>query len=239
MNLKQMSAMVFRIKRRYPKKEDLELNVVLGLMHKALLWLRKIHGDSKDIQELRLNEYSTRNENQGAAKYNPEGTGHEQVRFSVDGDFEICVDRGMEDIIRVLFHWGCHTINSCIDNNGSVWIEFESFGDSRRFMKLALRNCNQINGGPDGFQRETLWDFIEEYGHFELLFDEEVIDDPDEENTVIRTGQLQEGVSLRFDKDLLEDFRRLICEVLPYRPKEALPSAESVRNDERIGHHQQ
>jgi hypothetical protein len=138
---------------------------------------------------------------------------HKQIEVKIDEDFQILVDEGLEDIIKNFFRWEIETCNSCIDYKASVWIEFCNFDDWKQFLQLALRNNIVINGG--GHKRETLWDFLQEKAKVKLVFDEELMEDPNNENTFIRTGILIICVGLTFPKELLDDFKKLFFEVLP------------------------
>jgi hypothetical protein len=138
---------------------------------------------------------------------------HKQIEVKIDEDFQILVDEGMEDIIKNFFRWEIETCNSCIDYKGSVWIEFCNFDDWKQFLQLALRNNIVINGV--GHKRETLWDFLQEKAKVKLVFDEELMEDPNNEDTFIGTGVLIICVGLTFPKELLDDFKKLFFEVLP------------------------
>lgn len=138
---------------------------------------------------------------------------HKQIEVKIDEDFQILVDEGMEDLIKNFFRWEIETCNSCIDYKGSVWIEFCNFDDWKQFLQLALRNNIVINGA--GHKRETLWDFLQEKAKVKLVFDEELMEDPNNEDTFIGTGVLIICVGLNFPKELLDDFKKLFFEVLP------------------------
>ncbi|MGA2675582.1 MAG: hypothetical protein ACLQG5_11100 [Methanobacterium sp.] len=142
-------------------------------------------------------------------------TEHEQVEVKIDDDFYIYVDEGLDDIIKNFFHWEIETCNSCIDMNGSIWIEFCDFNDWRKFLKLTLRNNIEVNGA--NHKRETLWDFFQNKSKVKLVFDEEVIKNPNIEDDVIGTGVLIICVGLTFPKELLNNFKKLFFEVLPLK----------------------
>ena len=61
---------------------------------------------------------------------------HEQVEIEVRPGLRISVDKGLEKIIMRLWAWDIETDNSCIDNNGKVWIAFASFFDVRLFTTM-------------------------------------------------------------------------------------------------------
>jgi len=138
---------------------------------------------------------------------------HKQVEIEINDDFNILVDDGMEDIIKNFFHWEIDTCNSCIDYKGSVWIEFCDFEDWKQFLQLALRNNIAVKGSDP--ERETLWDFLQEKCKVKLVYDEELMEDPNNEDEVIGTGVLVICVGLMFEKELLDKFKELFFEVLP------------------------
>ncbi len=138
---------------------------------------------------------------------------HKQIEVKIDEDFQILVDEGLEDIIKNFFRWEIETCNSCIDYKGSVWIEFCNFDDYKQFLQLALRNNIVINGTSQ--KRETLWNFLQEKSKVKLVFDEELMEDPNNEDNFMRTGVLIICVGLTFPKELLDDFKKLLFEVLP------------------------
>lgn len=135
-------------------------------------------------------------------------TEHKQTQIIVD-DYPILVDEGLENVIRNFFHWDIETCNSCIDMEGSVWIEFCDYKDWKRFLELALRNNILING-----ERETLWDFLQK-AKVTLVFDEEVMENPNKEEELMGTGVLVICVGLKFPKNQLKEFKDLFFEVLP------------------------
>ncbi len=138
---------------------------------------------------------------------------HKQVEVEINEDFHILVDEGLEDIIKDFFHWEIETCNSCIDYKSSVWIEFCDFHDWEQFLELALRNNIAVNG--IGQKRETLWNFLQEKSKAKVVFDEEVINNPNDENTFVGTGALVICVGLNFPNELLNEFKELLFEVLP------------------------
>lgn len=132
---------------------------------------------------------------------------HKQTEILVD-DYPMLVDEGLEDVISNFFHWGIETCNSCIDMEGSVWIEFCDYEDFKLFLKLSLRNHMVING-----EKETLWDFIGKKAKVSLVFDEEVIEDPNSED-IRGTGALIICVGMKFPKEQLGEFKELFFAVL-------------------------
>lgn len=139
--------------------------------------------------------------------------GHKQVELKVDDDFYILVDEGMEDIIKNFFHWEIETCNSCVDYKGSVWIEFCDYGDWEQFLQLTLRNNIMTKGKHP--EKETLWDFLQEKSRVNLVFDEELIDNPNNKEGTVGTGVLIICVGLKFPKELMDEFRELFFEVFP------------------------
>lgn len=139
--------------------------------------------------------------------------GHKQVDVKIDEEFFICVDEGLEDIIKNFFHWEIDTCNSCIDYKGQIWIEFCEYGDFEQFLQLAMRQNIESKGAHP--EKETLWDFLQEKSNINLVFDEELIEDPNNEDESIRTGVLIVCVGLKFPKELLSEFRELFFEVFP------------------------
>jgi hypothetical protein len=135
-------------------------------------------------------------------------TEHKQTEIIVDG-YPMQVDEGLEEVIVNFFHWEIETCNSCIDMNGSIWIEFCNYDDWKRFLQLALRNHILING-----ESETLWDFLQKKVEVTLVFDEEVIENPNSDN-FMGTGVLVICVGLHFPQELLKEFKELFFEVLP------------------------
>jgi hypothetical protein len=140
-------------------------------------------------------------------------TEHEQVLVRISPRFSFTVDKGLEKIIGNFWDWGLETTNSCIDNNGRIWIEFIDFQTWERFLRLIFKNNLTVNGKT--YLRETLWDFLLEKASISISFEEMVEDDPDNDNTVIGTGDLFQCIEMRFPKEYFEDFTTLLFEVLP------------------------
>lgn len=139
--------------------------------------------------------------------------GHKQIEVEIEDDFHIFVDKGLDDIIKNFFHWEIETCNCCVDYKGSIWIEFCDYTDWEKFLQLALRNNLEING--TNHERETLWEFLQERSKVNLVFDEQVIEDPNNEEDVIGTGVLVICVGLTFPKENLKEFKKLFFEVFP------------------------
>ncbi|MDD3984942.1 MAG: hypothetical protein PHY59_03420 [Methanobacterium sp.] len=137
---------------------------------------------------------------------------HKQVEIKIDDEFTIRVDKGMEDIIKNFFHWKIETCNCCIDYKGLVWIEFCDFEDWKKFLQLALRNNIEIKCMDH--KKNTLWDFLQEKVKVKLVYDEELIEDPNNANMVLGTGVLIICVGLTFPKEFIDEFKKLFFEVL-------------------------
>jgi hypothetical protein len=139
--------------------------------------------------------------------------GHKQIEVEINDDFHIFVDEGLENIIKNFFHWEIETCNCCIDYKGMIWIEFCDYKDWEQFLQLALRNNLEVNGSVH--KRETLWEFLQEKSTVKLVFDEQVIQDPNNEDSVVGTGVLVICVGLNFPKEDLKEFEELFFEVFP------------------------
>jgi len=135
---------------------------------------------------------------------------HEQVEVKIDDDFIIMVDEGLEDVVKNFFHWDIETCNSCIDYKGSVWIEFCDYEEWKKFLQLALRNNIETNADN---KTDTLWNFLQEKVKVKLVYDEELMEDPNNEDVVIGTGVLIICVGLTFPKELLDEFKKLFFQV--------------------------
>lgn len=136
---------------------------------------------------------------------------HNQIEITIYEDYIIEVDEGLEEIIENFFHWDIPTISSCVDNNGSIWIAFPNYHDWEKFLQLALKRSNESISE----ENHDLWSFIQEYGQISLPFQEAVVNDPNHEGNVIGLGVVDISVSLRFPKELLNDFKELFFEALP------------------------
>ncbi|MDP1552851.1 MAG: hypothetical protein Q8M06_07545 [Methanobacteriaceae archaeon] len=139
--------------------------------------------------------------------------GHKQVEVKLDEDFFILVDEGMEAIIKNFIHWEIQTCNSCIDYKGRVWIEFCEYSDWEQFLQLTLRH--NIESKAVNPEKQTLWDFLQEKSKVNLVFDEELMDDPNKEDNYLGTGVLIICVGLKFSKELFKEFEELFFEVFP------------------------
>jgi hypothetical protein len=137
---------------------------------------------------------------------------HEQVLIKPDGWFVFEVDKGIEDIILNLFHWNFYTNNSCIDNFGKIWIDFDEFRSVETIYQMALTDHLKYYEEKNF---DTLYTFLEDNCETNLLFIDEIIKDPNQENTVTSTGRIDHSVSIRFNKELLPKFRQLFFEVFP------------------------
>jgi hypothetical protein len=138
---------------------------------------------------------------------------HKQIEVKIEEDFNIFVDEGLEDVIENFFHWDIETCNCCIDYKGSIWIEFCDYEDWKKFLQLTLRNNLEVNGKSQ--IHETLWDFIQQKAKVNLVFDEEVMEDPNDEENMLGTGVLVICVGMTFPKEYLKDFKSLFFEAFP------------------------
>ena len=139
-------------------------------------------------------------------------TQHKQVPILLD-DRTIYVDEGLERIIEALNHWGFSTNNSCRDNFGRVWISFNDFYEVEQFYQYALKRDTEEFKFIEGVN--TLFEYLMEIVITEIVFNQECVFDPNEEDTVIGTGRLEHSVSLRFPKEDLEVFEAWILDLLP------------------------
>jgi hypothetical protein len=140
---------------------------------------------------------------------------HKQIEVKIEEDFNIFVDEGLEDVIENFFHWDIETCNCCIDYKGSIWIEFCDYEDWKKFLQLTLRNNLHVNGKSQ--IHETLWDFLQEKAKVNLVFDEEVMEDPNDEENLMGTGVLVICVGMTFPKEYLKDFKVLFFEAFPQK----------------------
>ena len=142
---------------------------------------------------------------------------HEQVGVWLKDCGYVGVDKGIEDIIQNLCHWGFYTDNSCKDNFGKIWISFSSFEAIETIHQMALTD-HLKNYDEKDF--DTLYEFLQRKCEINLLFDGEDIFDPNNEDTVMYTGRIEHSISVRFDKELLPHFRRLFFELFPAEVRE-------------------
>jgi hypothetical protein len=138
---------------------------------------------------------------------------HKQIEVKIEEDFNIFVDEGLEDVIENFFHWDIETCNCCIDYKGSIWIEFCDYEDWKKFLQLTLRNNVEVNGKSQ--IHKTLWRFLQEKAKVKLVFDEEVMEDPNDEENLMGTGVLVICVGMTFPKEYLKDFKALFFEAFP------------------------
>lgn len=131
---------------------------------------------------------------------------HKQVAIVANGANIFC-DEGIADIILLLNKWKIFTDNSCEDNNGKVWISFESYQDAELLAQLCLKR--QLTSHA----KNGLFEFLIEEAQFKLDFNEEVIFNGEGDERVHGTGAVQCSVSLRFDKAHLPKFRQDLFDV--------------------------
>ncbi len=55
------------------------------------------------------------------------------------------VDEGVLDIIKLFWDQGCHTINSCQNNFGKVWIEIDLESFKKLLLKMQYSNKNELS----------------------------------------------------------------------------------------------
>ena len=135
---------------------------------------------------------------------------HEQVTIHPATREAIKVDKNLKEVILSLNDYEFYTTNSCIDNFGKMWIEFERYDYSLKLMQSALTyHMNHINN------RDSLYFFLQERGTFTLNFVNEVVTDPQNADNVMSTGNVEEYVSLRIDNNYFFTFKRLLLQVFP------------------------
>jgi hypothetical protein len=123
---------------------------------------------------------------------------HKQAPITLDGEEIFSVDEKLQGLIQFLWDKGLTTFNSCKDNtNGNAWIEFE------------LEDWMTINEIAFLSESREFIEFIEEVCEVKLLtFDDGHLDENDE--LYIEGENLIWSASVRFPKELLEDFEQLI-----------------------------
>jgi hypothetical protein len=135
-------------------------------------------------------------------------TEHKQVKLE---EFGIECDEGLADIIYALNKWGFTTNNSCQDNNGKIWVCFDSYYDVFTLYQMILQAKTRvcINSFKD-----NLFDYLLDYGDLSICMDEDVVFDPNNEDTVQGIGRLNDVVSLRFPKKDFPKFRKFLLKIL-------------------------
>ena len=119
---------------------------------------------------------------------------HKQVSVDYFGDI-IEVDEGIVDLLQMIWKSGFDTLLSCEDNiDNCIWINFE-LSDFKRIMKSAYSMKRE--GG--------IYDFVQEKSH-SIYFHFHDDGCTDETDNWIQGDNLYFDVSLRFNKDLKNEF---------------------------------
>jgi len=123
---------------------------------------------------------------------------HKQAPITYDGEVVFEVDEKLQGLIQFLWDKGLTTFNSCEDNTkGNAWIEFE------------LEDWAAINEIAFLSESREFVEFVEEACEVKLLsFDDGHPDENDE--YWIEGENLIWSASVRFPKELLENFEQLI-----------------------------
>ena len=123
---------------------------------------------------------------------------HKQASITYDGEVVFEVDEKLQSLIQFCVDKGIETFNSCEYNtNGNAWIEFE------------LEDWKTINEIAFLSESREFVEFIEGVCEVKLLsFDDGHPEENDE--YWIEGENLIWGVSVRFPKELLEDFEQMI-----------------------------
>ena len=124
---------------------------------------------------------------------------HKTKSIKLDGKYTAKIDKKIADIIEFLWKIELETCLSCEDNNGKVWIHF--YEDSyKHFMQSAYIEFKNLGG------EDTLYDFILDNCEISACYEE--FDCFDEDAEPLDNPELTIG--LRFPKELLTDFKRLL-----------------------------
>lgn len=123
---------------------------------------------------------------------------HKQAPITYEGEIIFTVDEKLQSLIQFFVYKGIETFNSCEDNtNGNAWIAFE-LEDWMFINEIAFRS-----------EPRDLYAFIEEQCEVELRSQDD--GEPDENDEYWIEGEhLIWGASVRFPKELLDDFEQLI-----------------------------
>ena len=135
-----------------------------------------------------------------------------EVEIEIDGYGKVCGSKGLEFIIKALFYWNI-PISACYITAEDIRIIFPEIYDLKKFLQRVLHHNTVING--EGSEYDTLWNFFEENLAIDVIFHEECIDDPNNEDTVIGVGVLELDYAINFSKELLEEFKKLFFETFP------------------------
>ena len=151
---------------------------------------------------------------------------HKQVTIETDDGDIFNVDEGLEDIILTLNNWGFTTYLSCINNQDTIWIGFNSTVLFGLMMKYILKHRNTINK-PE-YVRETLWDFFMDKCDISVSYGEGGYPDENDEYW-IDNGELDDLISMRFPVDDFQRFKELFFKVFTTseKPKERFDFSNS------------
>lgn len=132
------------------------------------------------------------------------------------GHRQTYVDEKLKPILEKLNKNGFKTQNSCQDNHGKIWIQFNPISSWTKLMEKALfdhldqNEFQRIHGQEDNY--ETLWGFISDWVKYTVNYDEPDLSDEDEfyERTggFSRNYILNESISIRFPKEMLSKFEQ-------------------------------
>jgi len=130
---------------------------------------------------------------------------HPQIEVLYDG-YQISVDEDMVDLLQLIWKEGYKTNNSCQDiNEGKVWIHFESVDDFHDILQKAYTYDLRLN---KSLCEDTLWQFFQDNVSNEINIDDN--GHPDEDDDLwIPGSKVLLSVSIRFDKELKDDFTKL------------------------------
>lgn len=145
---------------------------------------------------------------------------HPQVYAKLNGHTYL-VDEKIKYILEALNDNGFITSNSCQNNFGKIWIEFNQISHWEQLMKYALynhldQNIEQRKKG-DYDNGNTLWGFINDNVSYNVIFNEADYDNDDEYEKqtggFTRNYHLVSTISIRFDKELLSEFTKYFNDV--------------------------
>lgn len=141
---------------------------------------------------------------------------HPQIQVILNNGKKITVDKHLADLVKDLNDRGFTTCNSCQNNYGNIWIQFSSLEKYRKFREFALfdainRSFVDRQKGEYG-DTNNLSGFLDNHVKEEMLFSE--ASSPDDDYILDSTGifpshyELDDSVSIRFDKSKLEKFKQ-------------------------------
>ena len=122
---------------------------------------------------------------------------HKQAPIKFEGEVIFSVDKKLQKLIQFFVDNGIETINSCEDNvEGTCWIQYE-LGAWIEISEIAFRS-----------EPQDLYQFIEEECFVELLSRDD--GGPDENDEWVEGDSLMWTASVRFAKERLRTFEKLI-----------------------------